>query len=190
MEINQENTKYFLKKSTKFLCYVFPGMVVMDLFFDKGFFSNGIDSLYAFLIYTVWVLVISIPFHHFNSFAVEEFIMHVMKRVGKLKEFSMEESKEVYENLSEDDKELFSDHNSQIVFGAVIIKTVLFYLIYKISVFYNLICFSLFDITSQYLLFAFTIFTTIVLGYPLGYIYAKYNIYSFSKRVEEDFFKE
>lgn len=190
MEVNQENTKYLLKKSTKFLCYIFPGMVVMDIFFNKGFFSNEIDSIYTFLIYIVWVLVLSIPFHHLNSYPVEEFIMHVMKEVGKINGYTMEECKEIYETLSEDDKELFSDYDSQIVFGTVIIKTVLFYIIYKISIFYNFISFSIFDIPSRYLLFAFTIIMTIVLGYALGYIYAKYNIARFIKLAENDFFKE
>ncbi|WP_343695737.1 hypothetical protein [Flavobacterium sp.] len=189
MEINTESSKFFLRKSSKLLNFIFPGIVIIDLFFKKGFFSNEIDSLYTFILYIIWALILSIPFHFFNHSLLENLTKHLLKNVGIKRKHSPEEIKKIYESLTEEDKEDFEEFQDGALLGLIIIKTIILYLTYKIFIYYKIVHFTIIDIPLDYLNFICVTLSTIIMSYPLGYVYAKFCLHRLEYLCEEEFFQ-
>jgi len=63
-EINNENIKEIFNKLSKLFYSFFPGILILELFFQIGIFSNHLGNLFDFILYLVWCGIISIPFHY------------------------------------------------------------------------------------------------------------------------------
>ncbi|HBD26361.1 hypothetical protein [Flavobacterium sp.] len=95
--INKENTQIFNDNIFKLLNNIIPGIVILEVFFNQGFFSKTPENLFSFFLFLIWSYLLSTPFNLFDSFDFEKLIKKLTKDKLKLK--SESEQKIIKDNL-------------------------------------------------------------------------------------------
>lgn len=70
-KINSTTIKLFFDKLAILFNHFFLGMVILELFFKQGYFSDSPDNIYSFILFLVWSGIFSIPFHFFQPNSIE-----------------------------------------------------------------------------------------------------------------------
>ena len=60
MNIGKEELKVFLEKSVVIVNLIIPGTICLDLFLNKGLFSNTTFTIFSFILYIFWAIAISL----------------------------------------------------------------------------------------------------------------------------------
>jgi hypothetical protein len=74
MDFNKETIKLFKEKLATILVNLFPGLLILELFFNYGFFHNNINNLYSFILYLIYGFSISIIFDFLFSISLYDYI--------------------------------------------------------------------------------------------------------------------
>jgi hypothetical protein len=85
MEFNKETLNLFRQKLAIILVNIFPGILILELFFKKGFLNDNINNLYNFILYIIWGFSISIIFGFLLSISISDFLEEKAKRYFKRK---------------------------------------------------------------------------------------------------------
>jgi len=127
---NEANLKLFKSKIFIILNYTVPGIVILEIFFDQGFFSNIPKDLYSFLLYILWAFILSIPFNLIDLVNTEKVSLKYAKK-HILKYGGQENDIKKLEEILNENEEYYFEVNAQIHFISIIINSLLIYLIYK-----------------------------------------------------------
>jgi hypothetical protein len=100
MEFNKETLNLFRQKLSIILVNIFPGILILELFFKKGFLSDNISNLYSFIIYLVWGFSLSIMVNFLLNISISYFLEK------KVKPYFNRKNKEIPNNLY---KEIYPD---------------------------------------------------------------------------------
>ena len=68
MKISEETVSIVNRNISLFAALIFPGIFFLEVFFEKGLMSGGINNVYEFILYLIWALIISVPFFYITSF--------------------------------------------------------------------------------------------------------------------------
>ncbi|AWH85217.1 hypothetical protein HYN59_08840 [Flavobacterium album] len=127
---NETNIKLFRSKIFMFLNYTLPGLVVLDIFFKKGFFSESTTSLYDFLLLMLWSFIFSIPYNIFDTISLSSIIKYAIEKVVDRNEINR-----INEFIEEKSEEL-EEEESKLQFFFTILYTFLTYCFFKILIYY------------------------------------------------------
>lgn len=105
--------KDFYKHFAGIGIYIIPGIIVLEVVFNIGFFGQKIEGLYEFILFLFWGLVLGGPFHYTQPKQFAE----IVEKFKKKKEIN----KEGFWDALSDELEL----------GFIAIKTIAFFIIYK-----------------------------------------------------------
>jgi len=160
----------FLNKISKLFNHLFPGVFIIELFFNKGLFSTPPDNIYTFSLYLIWCAVLSIPYHSILPISIQK----IGDSINKVARIHYGFTKEEYDKtVTEEDLEMFSDFQDALVLGFILIRLVMTYTIFK---FLNAICLpniKLIGIPINISQLIITVFVMILISYPTGYLYIK-----------------
>jgi preprotein translocase subunit SecG len=80
----KKSFKLFSDKLYQILNHIIPGIVSLEVFFHRGFFSNLPQPFFEFILYIFWSFILSIPYNCFDVVTMKdimsEFKMQVMKK--------------------------------------------------------------------------------------------------------------
>lgn len=173
---NEDNIKLFRKKIFYFLNYTFPGVVALEVFFKKGFFSNTPEDLYQFILYILWCFVLSLPYNFIDTISSRDIINFVRK-----KELGDNYNKEELEKRLEDKKEEFEEFDSQVQYLFSIIYPLSSYIFYKIII-YNFQIKYFLDINIGFLMYCLCTLLTYLTFFPLLKFISKKILISYLKK--------
>jgi hypothetical protein len=74
MDFNKDTINLFISKSATILVNIFPGILILELFFQRGFLNDNINNLYGFILYLVWGLSISIIIDFLLNISIISFV--------------------------------------------------------------------------------------------------------------------
>lgn len=166
--INKETVNLLFNKLAKLLCSFFPGMVVLELFFHKGLFSNNVMSFTEFILFVVWCGIFSVPYNFFHPNSVENF-MDTFKQLMCKKNNITEEQ---LDSVLDKDSDFLDDLNEYFELGFIIVKLFLTYIVYKLLLYFSIPSVSIINIPISILQLFISIPVTLLLSYPFGFIYA------------------
>ena len=143
MELNKETFNLFRQKLSTILVNIFPGILILELFFKKGFLNDNINNLYNFILYLAWGLSISVIIEFFLFISIADFVEEKSRRYFKRKNRNIPD--DLYERIHPDGsefKEKMEDIEStiNIIFYSIFIlivfalKLLLVYLINRYTV--------------------------------------------------------
>ena len=113
---------------------------------------------------------------------------HSFKIFGEVNGHKKEEIAELYDSLTKEEKEEFSNWNEEIYFAVILMKTILLYVLFKVVNYYQLLNYKFFEIPSLYLKIFVLLFSVQFIAYPLGYLFAKFNLYRLKIHFKKDDF--
>lgn len=160
---NKEFVNLFFSKLAKLFNHFFPGIVVLELFFNKGFFSSTPEDIYSFVLFLVWSGILSIPFNFIQPLSVDLF-------GEKLKAYFITSLSS--ENISDDSEEEIYSAKEAFELGFILIKLLLTYIIYKIIETFELIK-SVFSISENITTLIVSVSIATIISYPIGFVYSK-----------------
>lgn len=187
MEINKENSKYILAKFAKGLNSLFPGVIIMDMIFDIGIFSKIPDTIYSFILYVFWCIVLSIPYGSLVHPILDNFAKYSLKIHCIKKGLSIDQMKKIYDSFSEEQEEEFEDLEQQLLFSFIILEGILTYVIFRLLNYFNL-NYDILGMSSKYWQTVLIIGFVQIIAYPFSYIIGKISLYRFEKDQNNDVF--
>ena len=63
MEFNKGFFQSAIEYSLHAFACVMPGLILLELIYDRGLFSGGVDSLYSMVLLLLWAFAFSLPYH-------------------------------------------------------------------------------------------------------------------------------
>lgn len=176
---NEENIKLFQRKIFMFLNYTIPGVVILDVFFKQGFFSNAPTNLYSFLLFIFWAFILSLPFNMFDIVNLEKIILKHSKEIILKKGGNSQNIKQL-EDLAEEDYDYYEEVNSKLHFIFILIFSCLVYFIYKLLVYkyeYYAVC----NISPKFIILLNVLIIISISFFPLSWIAEKITSYFVKK---------
>ena len=174
-KINRETVNLFSNKLAKLFNNFFPGIVVLELFFKRGYFSNQPVNVFDFILYLFWCGILSIPYNFIQPTRVATLIRTLINKIPK--------SNMTKEQINEEN-EFTYDAQEYVELGFVLLKILLTYLVYKLLLIFS-VSPSLIGINPSVMLMCICIIITLILSYPVAVIYAYILERFFSKYLEE-----
>jgi hypothetical protein len=165
-KISKETVNLFFDKLSKLLNNVFPGMVVLEIFFHKGFFSVTPNTISEFILFLVWSIILSAPYNFLPPFSIANFYDDFLRFASK----SLSVKKEIIQSsFTDDERDNFKEETS---FGFIIIQLFVTYLTAKL-VSSQFTLHTFWGLSSNILSLFISLAVTLFLRYPIGYIYSK-----------------
>lgn len=166
-KINQQTVRLFFDKLAKLFNYFFPGIIILELFFNKGYFSNPPTDTFGFILYIFWCGILSIPYNFIGHESIANFHDNLILAYAKKYKLDEEQSEEFQtefkKEFSEDEIE---DMSEEINLGLILVKLFLTYLVYKLLINFGF-DYTILNIPSNVLQLFATLIITIPLSYPL-----------------------
>lgn len=165
----KETLNLFFNKLAILFNSFFPGMVILELFFKKGYFSNPPVDIFSFLLFLVWCGILSIPYNIVHPMSIEKFsdkLLRVASEKYNLTESDLEEA------MNKDEEE-WDDIIEEFNLVFTLIKLVLTYVVYKALLIIAFPSFLIFNIPDVIIQFITSLILTTIFSYPIGYIYSK-----------------
>lgn len=157
MDKLSEILKDFYKHFAGLGVYLIPGVVVLEVVFNIGFFGQRITTLYDFVFYIMWALILGIPFHYSQP-----------KQLNKLYQDFKEKKPYI-------DKSSLDGLSDELELGFVFVKLFSFYIIYKIIVWQDLVKLKpWFDLSPNVANYLLAVLITIILALILIFPYKWY----------------
>ena len=109
--MHQELYTVIKRKSAQILKSILPGLIVLEVVFDRGFFSVIPNDIYSFILFLIWAIFLSIPFHTFPPYDVDFFLENITKELYPTitRQASVEPFNEQYVKPSELNEEATSE---------------------------------------------------------------------------------
>lgn len=63
METLYKLLKDFYRLTAGIGVYIIPGIFLLEIVYNKGFFGEEIKSIYDFILYFIWAIIFGLPFH-------------------------------------------------------------------------------------------------------------------------------
>lgn len=162
INLNNESYKIISEKFFLLINTFLPGIVVLEIIFKKGLFSNQPQTIFEFILFLFWAILLSIPFYFLIGLNTREYIL------GALKENNLSTK-----NIDNEKLEVL-DFNFQFIY--ILNSTLLFYIIDRIfhKYFYFI---EIFGISPKFMelfsVFTLTAMISIILSIPLTFLFIK-----------------
>lgn len=161
-QIDKETINLFFAKLAIFLNKLFPGVFVLEIFFERGFFSNPPSNYIELILFVIWCVVLSVPFNFLQPPSVEFWhndVREIIEKKGNTKYLTFE-----------NDREKLGDMLERIILVFILLKLSLTYFILKLISFYFAIdnYIGIPDIVWKYII---SIILITFLSWPLGFLY-------------------
>ena len=180
---NNETIKLIYNKIALFFNLFFPGIVVMDLFFQRGLFSNLPENIYSFILYLLWCAILSLPFTFYMPKSVETFMSELIKYCCEKAEIEKKYFDDEI-NKNQETKEDLNNLSEKFSLSFILITLFLMYIVLKLLVYYNFPNSEYINIPVNVMQFIITFIVVYILRYPVGMIYAKLIYYLFTKWID------
>ncbi len=187
MEINKENSKYILAKFAKGLNSLFPGVIIMDMIFGIGIFSTIPDTIYSFLLYMFWCIILSIPYGSYVHPILDNFTQHSLKIHCEKKGLTNDQMKKIYNSMSDEEEEEFENIEQQLLLFFIILEGILTYILFSLLDYFNL-NYEILGMSSKYWQTVIVIGIVQIIAYPFSYIIGRISLYRFEKVLNNEFF--
>jgi len=150
----------------RLFCYLVPGIVLLEVVFEQGVFSTSPKTLYDFIIYILWATLISVPFNFSIPTPVKTYLEGMIS-------YAYDEMERQNVNPERIDKKATLDEEERIRAGLILIKVVVFYLLYILLDNLGLVSGGFFEIPEKIIQVAIVLTIVSLLSYPLGLGYLK-----------------
>ncbi len=174
-EINNEVVNLIFSKLAKLFNSFFPGIIILELFFKIGLFSNSPSNIFNFMLYVIWCGIISVMYNSFQPNSVSLF-SYVFK-------------KEMFEKYNFDKDadvgDFVDDLQEHVTLGFLLIKLSITYILYYIVLLIPLTTFI--EIPLNIIQLIIVLIFTILFSYPIGFLYKAYTRRNFFKSTDEMF---
>lgn len=124
INLNNESYKIISEKFFLLINTFLPGIVVLEIIFKKGLFSNQPQTIFEFILFLFWAILLSIPFYFLIGLNTREYVL------GTLKENNLSTR-----NIDNEKLEVL-DFNFRFI--CILDSTLLFYIIDRIFYFLNI----------------------------------------------------
>jgi hypothetical protein len=171
--MHQELYTVIKRKSAQILKSILPGLIVLEVVFDRGFFSVIPNDIYSFILFLIWAIFLSIPFHTFPPYDVDFFLENITKELYPTKD--KEKKEEEYEDLYD-----------EFHLGFVILNSLVFYLLIKLLNSYTIIETNFIDIPKEILYYTLGVMIVFISRVQLGKIYTRIVRYFVLKYFEKE----
>lgn len=176
--VNKETLHLFFAKLAKLFNSFFPGMVILELFFKKGYFSTPPDNIFSFFLFLIWCGILSVPYHFIQPFSIENFNDNLLKLVcEKFKVSKLELEKKT----DKESEEKLDDLKEEFTLGFILIKLVCTYVIFKYLLAFTFPSIIILKIPIVIIQLIITLFLVILVSYPVGYIYSRIFLFLIKK---------
>jgi len=145
------------------------------------------ENLFSFIIYIIWAVILSIPFHYLNPSSVNDYIKNAFKLYGKKQNISIEKVKIAYEKSNDKDFEDYEVYENEMLLGFVLIKTILACVLYKFIIYFKILNYSVLDISLNYLHLIIVLTATTIISFPVGNLYSKIFLKLIYKHFDKEF---
>jgi hypothetical protein len=158
--INSETITLFFDKLAQFFNNFFPGIIILELFFDIGIFSNPPTNIFTFILYVVWCGILSIPFRWLVPSNIDFFVPRLQKELLKK------------DLLDEDsiDKNSRKDAGEEFELGFIIIKLIITIILYYLIIQLPITPFC--GIPTTIINLTIVLFAMSIISYLLSFPYA------------------
>ena len=164
-KLSKENVELAYAQFARLFNNFFPGIVILELFFNRGYFSTQPDTIFELVLFLLWAGIFSIPFYYIQPAAVVSLAHQYFEKEAKKNGVTSEELQESLENnLNDEDKLVLKNANEVIELGFVLIKLVLLYMSYKVFSYYCPKSFSFLGIGPEIVGFAISYFATYIIS--------------------------
>lgn len=171
MEVNEQSVKLFSDKLYSFLNYILPGVFILEVFFDKGIFSNSPQTIFEFLLFLVWAFIFSIPYNLIDTFSMGKYAEKLKKEFSKQIEAKEEYEKE-FQKIMEESEEEFLQNDSLVQFVFINLYLIFTYLISK-YLSHNYSFENIYNINEKLILFANSILIFYLIPFPIIYFFTR-----------------
>lgn len=151
MSINKETIKSIGEYISKYTIIIAPGIILIEIVFNKGFVSGGIQNLYDMILLLIWSAILSIPYYPLVLFLSARFECN---SPSELSNFKIDDPSD-YESIV------------PLVIVLSLVTSLLYLLIKNIFSWPNV----LIGIEIKYLLFLVSIIITLFVALPMGAFY-------------------
>ena len=167
-KINKEVVELFFNKLSKIFKYFFPGIFILEIFFNQGIFSNPPTTFITLFIYVFWCGIFSIPYHSNLPYSIDTFMDNFIEILCTRLKIDKEKLSEGYNSSMEE----WENNKDGIELGFILVEMTLTYFVFKILIWFNLPNYEYLYIPINVLQFFITLTTVIILSYPISYIYS------------------
>lgn len=162
-KLNKESIDLMFDKLASFINYIFPGLFVLELFFNKGFFSKQPETIMEGILFLIWCIVLSIPYHFIQPFSIYNFFNDITNELLRRRIVTNDDI------AVDDDK--FDDLKAHFEMIFIMLKILSIFFIYKLICFYWISCNYIGINQSIWKYICCHILMTII-SYPVAFIYA------------------
>jgi hypothetical protein len=160
--LDKEAINLLLAKLSIFLNKLFPGVFIMEIFFQRGYLSTPPISFIDLILYIIWCVVLSVPFNFLQPPCVEFWFNDVRETIEK---------KENTKHLKyECDKEKLGDMHERIILGFILLKLSLTYFILNLISFCCVVD-NYIEIPGIIWKYALSMVIITFLSWPFGFFY-------------------
>jgi hypothetical protein len=174
-EINNEVINTIFNKLAKLFNSFLPGIIILELFFKIGLFSNSPSNIFNFVLYVIWCGIISVMYNSIQPNSVSLFSYIFKKEMFEKYDFDKDA----------DVEELVDDLQEHVTLGFLLLKLSITYILYYIVQLIPLTSFI--DIPLNIIQLIVVLILTILISYPIGFLYKAYMKRDFFKSTDEMF---
>ena len=179
MIINKETFNLIKEKLVILIINFFPGILILELFFSRGFFHDNINNIHNLISYLIWGFIISFMFNALFAISLKSFIKDEAKKYFKKKNKKIpdELSKRLASNYEEEETEKFDAMINTlfcciIIFIAFILKFIINYMV-------NLVDYSRINdyIRNDFFINFVDLVLMLIIRNPVEYIFLKITLH-------------
>jgi len=182
----KENISIFFNRLSLFFNSLFPGIVILEIFFRKGYFSILPDSYIALFLYIFWAGIFSLPFSLY-PYSITSILLNLITELNK--KFPLKATAEDILKIKEELKEAALVTNHSIRLGFNILRLCLIYLMNKILIFFDIPNDSILHMSTEIIHLIILSFIIGLLTIPLAklfsILYLKYTLNVIEKRIND-----
>jgi multisubunit Na+/H+ antiporter MnhB subunit len=128
--INKESLKIFTEKLFLVLNNTLPGIFILEVVFNRGFFSNTPKTFYEFILLLLWAFIFSIPYNIKDVFSMDDFYENIKKTAHEKNLFTEELEKKYKKHVKRQKKEN-EQIDSVVHFVGLNVFLLISYIVYK-----------------------------------------------------------
>lgn len=149
------------------------GLFILEISFNKGLFSNNINTLSDLILYLIWAIIISLPFNYFSARKLNYIAMEVKIQTKEIaNDMGLGEK---YRNLANRDQ--MQDHQEAVESPFNIISIGLYYIINKVLVWKSIYFFESEIISPNIERFIYSLIAVLLLRLIIVFPYRKVIIW-------------
>jgi|GEM_PF-4784576 len=180
----KENISTFFNRLSLFFNSLFPGIVILEIFFRIGYFSIRPDSYIALFLYIFWAGIFSLPFSLY-PYSITSILSNLLTELNK--KFPITATTGDLLKIKEELKEaaLVTNHSIRLAFN--ILRLCLIYVMNKFLIFFDIPNDSILHISTEIIHLIICSVIIALLTLPLAklfsILYLKYTLNVIEKRI-------